>query len=79
MAQRFVTRPIPQMLTLDSKITLGQRHYRVEAVLWLGERYYMLHRDGGKDVALMPAAIVERLAEQRLEPPKPKPKLRRVK
>lgn len=53
--------PIP----LDSWIKLGGREWKVSAVMWIGERYYLLIRRRNpriratEQVALMPASIVE--------------------
>lgn len=48
------SRDLP-LIPLGSKVNGG---YTVGAVLWLGERYYMMTKGRG-DVALMPADSVE--------------------
>lgn len=54
------------MLNLEDRVKLGGRNYKVAAVLYIGERYYMLVRDKpgrDHDVALLPAVVVHRLVD----------------
>lgn len=71
------------MLKLGEVVRFGERNWTIAAVLWLGERYYMLTRKvwpgpkPGDDVALLPAIVVERIG--RPVRPKPRPRLKVVK
>lgn len=73
------------MLKLGDVVRFGERNWTIAAVLWLGERYYMLTRKvwpgpkQGDDVALLPAIVVERIETGPVIRPKPKPRIKVVK
>lgn len=60
---------------LGQRIVWGERHWEVGAVLWLGERYYMLtrkivdkKRDLSQTVSLIPEAVLERTGAKVIPP-----------